>query len=92
MEAFFTSTVLVALAEIGDNTQLLSLVLAAKLRQPYPIMGGILAATLLNHALAAWAGAWLGLDLCRAGVLVTTLIAFFLAEMGDTKRSLQRWH
>lgn len=59
LEAFFTSTALVALAEIGDKTQLLSFVLAAKLRQPYPIMAGILAATLLNHALAATAGGWL---------------------------------
>ena len=59
MEAFFTSTVLVAIAEIGDKTQLLSFVLAAKLRRPYPIMAGIFTATLLNHALAASVGAWL---------------------------------
>jgi putative Ca2+/H+ antiporter (TMEM165/GDT1 family) len=57
--SFLTSTVLVALAEIGDKTQLLSFALAAKLRRPYPIMAGILVATLLNHALAATAGAWL---------------------------------
>ena len=50
---------LVALAEIGDKTQLLSFVLAAKLRRPYPIMAGIFVATLLNHALAASVGAWL---------------------------------
>ena len=115
MEAFFTSTLLVALAEIGDKTQLLSFVLAAKLRRPYPIMMGIFAATLLNHALAASIGAWLaslispqalnwivGLSFIgfglwalkpdtldgdphffSAGVFVTTLIAFFIAEMGD---------
>ena len=115
MEAFFTSTLLVALAEIGDKTQLLSFVLAAKLRRPYPIMAGIFAATLLNHALAASVGAWLAslispqslnwivglsfigfglwalkpdtLDenprIFSAGVFVTTLIAFFMAEMGD---------
>jgi Ca2+/H+ antiporter, TMEM165/GDT1 family len=59
LEAFFTSTLLVALAEIGDKTQLLSFVLAAKLRRPYPIMAGIFAATILNHALAASIGAWL---------------------------------
>ena len=58
LEAFFTSTALVALAEIGDKTQLLSFALAAKLRRPYPIMAGIFAATLLNHALAAWFGTW----------------------------------
>jgi putative Ca2+/H+ antiporter (TMEM165/GDT1 family) len=59
LEAFLTSTLLVALAEVGDKTQLLSFVLAARLRRPWPILGGILAATLLNHALAGWAGALL---------------------------------
>lgn len=115
MEAFLTSTLLVAIAEIGDKTQLLSFVLAAKLRRPYPIMAGIFVATLLNHALAASVGTWLAslisahalnwivglsfigfglwalkpdkLDsdprIFGAGVFVTTLIAFFLAEMGD---------
>ena len=115
MEAFLTSTLLVVLAEIGDKTQLLSFVLAAKLRRPYPIMAGIFIATLLNHALAASVGTWLAslisaqalnwivglsfigfglwalkpdkLDgdprILGAGVFVTTLIAFFLAEMGD---------
>ena len=56
MEALLTSIVLVALAEIGDKTQLLSFVLAARLRKPWSIMGGVLFATLLNHALAGWAG------------------------------------
>lgn len=56
MEAFLTSTILVALAEIGDKTQLLSFVLAAKLRRPWAIMAGILVATLLNHALAGSLG------------------------------------
>ncbi|MHB1617808.1 MAG: TMEM165/GDT1 family protein [Metallibacterium sp.] len=50
----------VALAELGDKTQLLSLVLAARYRRPWPIVLGILVATLVNHALAALAGAWLG--------------------------------
>lgn len=59
LEAFLTSTTLVALAEIGDKTQLLSFVLAAKLRRPYAIMAGILVATLANHALAGSAGVWL---------------------------------
>lgn len=58
-EAFLTSTTLVAVAEIGDKTQLLSFVLAAKLRRPYAIMGGILVATLANHALAGSVGVWL---------------------------------
>lgn len=58
MESFFVSTGLVALAEMGDKTQLLSLVLAARFRKPWPIVAGILVATLLNHAGAAAIGAW----------------------------------
>ena len=56
MEALITSIVLVAVAEIGDKTQLLSFVLAARLRKPWPIIGGILVATIVNHALAGWIG------------------------------------
>jgi Ca2+/H+ antiporter, TMEM165/GDT1 family len=59
MNAFLTSTALVAVAEIGDKTQLLSFVLAARLRKPFSIMAGILAATALNHLLAGWVGAML---------------------------------
>jgi len=116
VEAFLVSTGIVALAEIGDKTQLLALVLAAKFRKPVPIILGILIATLVNHALAGAAGAWisaivgptamrwiLGLSFVamavwtlipdkyedepdtapRFGVFATTLIAFFLVEMGD---------
>ena len=117
MEAFLVSTGIVALAEMGDKTQLLSLVLAARFRKPLPIVLGILVATLANHALAAAAGAWvttmLGPQMLRwvlgasfiamaawmlipdkldaqgdgkpprFGVFGTTVIAFFLAEMGD---------
>jgi putative Ca2+/H+ antiporter (TMEM165/GDT1 family) len=118
MEAFLISTGIVALAEIGDKTQLLALVLAAKYRKPLPIILGILAATVVNHALAGAAGAWisalvgptamrwiLGLSFIamaiwtlvpdrlddhgprdtapRFGVFGTTLVAFFLLEMGD---------
>ena len=115
MDAFLTSVLLVSVAEIGDKTQLLSFVLAARLRRPWAIVAGILAATILNHTLAASVGAWLahllGPDVMlwvtgvlfigfglwtlhpdaleddpkihRAGAFVTTLIAFFLAEMGD---------
>lgn len=116
MEAFFISTGLVALAEIGDKTQLLALMLAARFRKPIPIVLGILIATLLNHALAGAAGAWLshvvgdqvmrwllGISFIgmaiwmlipdryeeqqdckpRYGVLATTLVAFFLLEIGD---------
>lgn len=118
MEAFLVSTGIVALAEMGDKTQLLSLVLAAKFRRPIPIILGILVATLLNHALAGAVGAWLtallgpdalrwilGLSFLamavwimipdqldegeadvgkqRYGIFVTTVVVFFLAEMGD---------
>ena len=117
MEAFLISTGIVALAEMGDKTQLLSLVLAARFRQPWPIVWGILVATLANHALAGGLGAWitqfmgpaalrwvLGLSFLamavwmlipdklddedadvkpRFGVFGTTVLAFFLAEMGD---------
>lgn len=58
IEAFLVCTGVVALAEMGDKTQLLSLLLAARYRKPWPIVLGILVATLLNHALAGWAGAW----------------------------------
>ncbi|APW44591.1 TMEM165/GDT1 family protein [Rhodoferax saidenbachensis] len=117
MEAFLTSTGIVALAEMGDKTQLLALILAARFRKPWPIVLGILVATLVNHALAGAVGAWIttviGPDLLRWilaasfiamaawmlipdkmddedtdaqprwGVFGTTVIAFFLAEMGD---------
>ena len=116
MEAFLVSTGIVALAEIGDKTQLLAFILAAKFRKPLPIVLGILVATVANHAMAGALGAWitslvgpetlrwvLGVSfiamaiwtlipdkfdeedakLARFGVFGTTLIAFFLAEMGD---------
>lgn len=116
MEAFLVSTGVVALAEMGDKTQLLALVLAARYRKPVPIILGILVATLANHALAAAVGTWvtdaIGKDAMRwvlalsfiamalwtlipdklddaetkkvrLGVFGTTLVAFFLVEMGD---------
>ncbi|MBP7412887.1 MULTISPECIES: TMEM165/GDT1 family protein [Simplicispira] len=117
MEAFLVSTSIVALAEMGDKTQLLALVLAARFRKPWPIVLGIFVATVLNHALAGAAGAWvttvlgpqvlrwvLGVSFIamavwmlipdklddgetgnapRLGVFGTTVLAFFLAEMGD---------
>jgi Ca2+/H+ antiporter, TMEM165/GDT1 family len=58
-EAFAVSTGVVALGEMGDKTQLLALLLAARYRRPVPIISGIFVATLLNHALAAALGAWL---------------------------------
>ncbi|SFU71457.1 Putative Ca2+/H+ antiporter, TMEM165/GDT1 family [Polaromonas sp. YR568] len=117
MEAFLVSTGIVALAEMGDKTQLLALILAARFKKPWPIVAGILVATLVNHALAGAAGAWvttlispqvlrwiLGASFLamaawmlvpdkldadedekppRYGVFFTTVIVFFLAEMGD---------
>jgi Ca2+/H+ antiporter, TMEM165/GDT1 family len=59
LEALFFSTAIVALAEMGDKTQLLSFVLAAKLKRKVPIALGILLATLANHFLAGYVGAWL---------------------------------
>lgn len=59
MNALLLSTATVALAEIGDKTQLLALLLAARYRRPGPIIAGITIATVLNHALAAWLGDWL---------------------------------
>lgn len=61
--ALLTSTLVVAVAEIGDKTQLLSLLLAAKFRNKTAIVLGILLATLLNHAASAWLGVWLGQSL-----------------------------
>jgi len=59
MEALLVSIGIVALAEIGDKTQLLTLVLAARYKKPWPIVAGIFAATLVNHAIAGAVGAWL---------------------------------
>ena len=58
MQAFLVSTGVVALAEMGDKTQLLALLLAVRFRKPWPIVWGILVATLANHALAGALGAW----------------------------------
>ncbi|AUZ06204.1 MULTISPECIES: TMEM165/GDT1 family protein [Vitreoscilla] len=60
MDAFLSSTAAVALAEIGDKTQLLTLFLAARYRKPMPIIMGILVATILNHLVSGWIGAWVG--------------------------------
>ena len=61
MESLFVSTGVVALAEIGDKTQLLAFILAARFKKPVPIIAGILAATLINHGLAGALGAWITL-------------------------------
>ena len=78
MEAFLVSTGVVAIGEIGDKTQLLSLVLAARFRRPWPIVAGILVATLANHALAGWIGNWVR-GVVPADVLRWLLAASFFA-------------
>ena len=81
MEAFLVSTGIVALAEMGDKTQLLALVLAARFRKPWPIVWGIFVATVANHALAGAVGAWVttvvGPDVLR-WVLGVSFIAMAL--------------
>ena len=85
MDVLLLSTLAVTLAEIGDKTQLLALMLAVRYRRPWPIVGGILVATLVNHAIAAALGAWLRalvdpqvlrwiIAACFFGVAVWTLI------------------
>jgi putative Ca2+/H+ antiporter (TMEM165/GDT1 family) len=84
MEAFLVSAGLVAIAEIGDKTQLLAMILATRYRKPVPIILGILVATLANHALAAWVGSavagWLGADAMRwiVGVLFLAMAGWCL--------------
>ncbi|MDP2313056.1 MAG: TMEM165/GDT1 family protein [Pseudomonadota bacterium] len=76
MQAFLTSTAAVALAEIGDKTQLLALVLATRYRRPVPIVAGILVATLANHGLAGLLGAQVATWLGPEGLRWTVGIAF----------------
>jgi putative Ca2+/H+ antiporter (TMEM165/GDT1 family) len=116
MEAFLISLSTVALAEMGDRTQLLSLLLATRFRRPWPILAGVFVATLANHALAGFIGVLIGHQLrpalldgavgismigmslwmlkpdvldekdgqrAQQSVFLTTLVAFFIAEMGD---------
>jgi len=60
MEAFLISTASVAIGELGDKTQILALILATRLRKPWPIIAGIFVATFLNHLIACWLGEWAG--------------------------------
>jgi Ca2+/H+ antiporter, TMEM165/GDT1 family len=76
LQAFIVSTGVVALAEIGDKTQLLSLTLAARYREPLPIVLGVLTATLVNHAAAGGLGTWLSQTLSPA-VLNWAVVASF---------------
>lgn len=119
LEVIGTSALAVILAEIGDKTQLLALLLAVKFQKPWPIVAGIFAATIFNHAIAGAAGGWIASVLTpqvlsyvlacgffamgiwilvpdkqeggllnkgwivKMGVFGTTVVTFFLAEMGD---------
>jgi len=117
LEAFLVSTAVVALGELGDKTQLLTLVLATRYPRPWTIVAGILVATLANHAIAGWVGNWVAARLApdvlrwllalsffavaawalkpdklderdavpasQWGVFGVTVVAFFLAEIGD---------
>ncbi|HEY2009056.1 MAG TPA: TMEM165/GDT1 family protein [Rhizomicrobium sp.] len=115
MEVFLIAFSTIAIAEIGDRTQLLSLFLSAHFRKPWPITAGIFVATLANHALAGLLGVWLGryltppvldgavgvsmlamagwtlipdklsgdTNILSRGAFLTTLAAFFIAEIGD---------
>ncbi len=78
MEAFLISTAVVALAEMGDKTQLLSFVLAAKLKKQWPIILGIFAATLANHFLAGWVGAWLASLVAPTAMKWIVALSFFV--------------
>ena len=81
LQAFIVSTSVVALAEIGDKTQLLSLILAARYRKPLPIVLGVLTATLVNHAAAGGLGTWLSETLSPA-VLNWAIVASFALMAG----------
>jgi Ca2+/H+ antiporter, TMEM165/GDT1 family len=78
LEAFLVATGVVALAEIGDKTQLLAFILAARFKKPLPIVAGILVATLLNHGLAGALGVWITTSV-SPGLLRWVLGASFLA-------------
>lgn len=115
-QAVFSSFTLVAVSEMGDKTQLLAFTLAGRFRRPWPVMAGIVVATLANHALASSLGALVSAHLgprllaallaatfagfglwalrpdsdddderrpARLGPFLTTVVLFFLAEMGD---------
>ena len=99
-QAFLISTGAVALAEIGDKTQLLSLVLAARYRKPLPIILGVLVATLINHAGAGALGAWLG-SLVTPTVMRWALAASFIGmglwilvpdKLDDAEANTNRTH
>jgi putative Ca2+/H+ antiporter (TMEM165/GDT1 family) len=78
MDILLASTLLVAFAEIGDKTMLLAIILAARFRAPWPIIAGIFAATIVNHALAAWAGSAISGLLDGFGVRLAVALGFLV--------------
>ncbi len=76
MEIFFASTLLVAVAEIGDKTMLLAILLATRFKKPLPVIAGIFVATIANHALAAWAGSTLASLFASDAFRITVAIGF----------------
>lgn len=99
LEAFFVSTVTVAIAEMGDKTQLLAIILAARFRQPMAVIAGIFAATILNHALAASLGAliahWLTADQLRwalaIGFFATAIWALIPDKEDEGPAATGKW-
>jgi Ca2+/H+ antiporter, TMEM165/GDT1 family len=81
MQSFLVSTGVVALAEMGDKTQILSLILAARYRRPIPIIVGVLTATLANHAAAGAIGTWLA-SVLNPSILNWTIVASFILMAG----------
>lgn len=99
MYEFLLSTGLVALAEMGDKTQLLALLLAVKFRKPLPILLAIFCATIVNHGLSAWLGQWIT-SVVPEHILVWILSLGFIAmaawmlipdELGDESESINQW-
>src|SRR5689334_18962373 len=97
MEALLVSTGVVALAEMGDKTQLLSLLLASRFRRPLPILFGIFVATILNHAFAGAVGLWVTHTLGESVMRIVLAVSFLAmaiwtlipdkAPLADTKTS-----
>ncbi|WP_312327045.1 TMEM165/GDT1 family protein [Acinetobacter sp.] len=99
MYEFLLSTAIVALAEMGDKTQLLALLLAARFRKPVPILVAILLATLINHGLSAVLGQWVTrvigpevlLWIVSIGFIAMAVWMLIPDELGDENASINKW-
>lgn len=98
METVLNSFLLVAATEMGDKTQLLALVLASKYKKPWHVMAGILVATILNHALAAWAGEWISNTVPEQYLSWALAITFFgfalwilIPDKDDSDQNDMKW-